>query len=192
MNNPKEPLLTTYLREAVEALRNREFSLEVLEGSARRMEEDGGAKPWPATSEEARGALILTRAALAFWERLAAVDVQVSEHPGVVVFQVPYEDDGFSRAWGQRVELFSSGEWCISRQPAEYGEAGGLACLAAALECRRRNEGEAILSRSDDEVLADCQARGEDPAEVAQRVKAALMAGVERHFGPKEASNEQP
>lgn len=53
-------------------------------------------------------------------------------------------------------------------------------------------ESERVLTMSDEEILADCHARGEDPAEIAQSVKAALMAGVERHFGPREASHEQP
>jgi hypothetical protein len=49
-------------------------------------------------------------------------------------------------------------------------------------------EGERILAMSDEEILADCRARGEDPEVVAAETKAMLLAALDAACGPTEAT----
>lgn len=81
----EEPLLKTYLREAVEALRER---AEWLEGEADEARCKAAycsgekAEVWTKEMVAVRQRLALTRAAMGFWERLAAAwRVEVVDHP---------------------------------------------------------------------------------------------------------------
>lgn len=117
---------------AVEALRVRERHLH----NAMRVTEDHFS---PEAAQEYGVRLTATRDALALFERLAAVEVEVKQtSPTAVVCQAYYDDGGMTCAYGQRL-MYNSEERTVSLQPAEYAEAGMVAMAHAAQECRRRN-----------------------------------------------------
>jgi hypothetical protein len=132
--------LKEVLAECVEALRERVTAhVETIRHYEKQEKSDRDGW-WAEVAESRKCALSRVRAALAVVERWAAVGLEVKQtSPTAVVCRATYEDEGMGRAWGQRVEL-RDGEWTVNLKSAEYGEAGGVACLAAALECRRRNE----------------------------------------------------
>lgn len=125
--SPEEPLLTQYLREAVAALRRRERELadeakthsEALEIYRKQHFSQVVLDIQASAAAETKGALALTRASLAFWERLAAVEVALVTRP-----------DGTLSAW-------------CDQHPRDLAadplEVRALINLAAALECRKRN-----------------------------------------------------
>lgn len=154
---PEKPLLTTYLREAVEALRSREYSYsEAVKMHSSIL----GYQPTPELEEKARARvdevstrLILTRAALAFWERLAEVEVEAFSGPyrydeegvcyrtaGMAKVDTPHGED-YSHLWSSVVDDEAGGlRYSVEGYTADITEQQCLCLLAASLECRRRNE----------------------------------------------------
>lgn len=150
--NPEEPLLKQYLKEVVEALREREKGIAAYASEQRQLGKDfeGPASVIAlpdshtrayARADEAEQRLALTRAALAFWERLAAAwRVEVVDHPGE-----NYADLRLFRLTGTAENLHHE-SW-IEKTGQAWGlmdgnvsEAEAVISLAAVLECRRRNE----------------------------------------------------
>jgi hypothetical protein len=130
VSSAQEPLITLYLHECVEGLRRREHN----QRNAARMANHAGDEE---TAQRWSDAADLTRAALAVFERLAAVEVEIHEYTVNGDGSTPV--DFTVQAGRHYVPCWprANGTWFVGPTPEPENHAAAL--LTAALECRRRN-----------------------------------------------------